>query len=64
MLAPFKYAETIGKQKGEIEGITKGELKRSREIAIDMLREGMEILQIMKFTKLSEDEILKLKEKL
>ena len=48
----------------EIRGITKGQLQRSREIALEMLKEGIEIDQIVKFTKLPVDEVKKLQEQL
>lgn len=41
-----------------------GEIKGKREIAIEMLKEGMEIPQIVRFTKLPESEVLKLKKQL
>lgn len=38
-------------------------IERSQEIAIEMLKDGMEISQIMRFTKLPREEVLKLKKK-
>ena len=52
MLAPFKYAEEIGKE------------AKQREIAIEMLKDNMGVNQIIKFTKLPEAEVLKLKKQL
>jgi hypothetical protein len=46
------------------EGETKRKVERSQEIAIEMLKDGMGIPQIMKFTKLLEAEVLKLKKQL
>lgn len=56
MLAPFKYVEEVGKEMGKEE--------KQQEIAIEMLKDGMGIQQIIRFTKLPEAEIMKLKKKL
>lgn len=41
-----------------------GKVEGKREIALEMLKDGMGIPQVVKFTKLSEAEILKLKKQL
>lgn len=40
-----------------------GELEEKRKVAIEMLNKGMDIKLISEITKLSEEEIEKLKEK-
>ena len=42
------------------EGMEKGELKKARAIAREMKNDGISIVQIAKFTKLSIEEIEKL----
>ena len=39
-------------------------LERSREVAVEMLKDHMPIEQIVKFTKLDVDEVLKLRQKI
>ena len=43
------------------EGLAKGENKAAKEIAINMLKDNIPLETIMKYTSLSEKEILKLK---
>ena len=54
--------EKKGKIKGEIKGERKGKLKRSIEIAKDMLKDGVNIEMISKYSKLPKEEILKLQD--
>ncbi len=54
MLKVFEYAEKKGEEKGEIKGIKK--------VAVEMLRKGMEVSLISEVTKLSMEEVLKLKD--
>jgi predicted transposase YdaD len=49
------------KMEGKIEGKMEGKMEERREIAIEMLKDGMEINQIVRFTRLPEAEVLKLK---
>ena len=53
-----------GIAKGIVKGIAKGEVKRSQEIAIAMLKKGLDIDLIMEVTNLTKEEINKLKEKI
>ena len=43
------------------EGIEKGEKKKALEIAIEMLKDNEHIEKIIKYSKLSKEEILKIK---
>ena len=53
-------AKKEGKLEGIEEGIEKGIEKNSREIAIEMKKDGIPLTQIARFTKLSIEEIEKL----
>ena len=60
-----KIAEHINKEifMSLVEEIKiEGKIERSREIALEMIKDGMEIDQIVKFTKLPVDEVKKLQE--
>ncbi len=46
---------------GEKRGIKEGKIEEKYNIAVEMLKENMKIEKIMKFTKLTEKEILNLK---
>jgi hypothetical protein len=64
MLKVFEYAEEVGRKEGRKEGKEEGKTKKAQEITIEMLKDGMNIKQIAKFTKLPEEEVLKLKKEL
>ncbi len=52
--------EVIKKQEreeGKLEGKLEGELEKAIEIAAEMKRDGLPVAQIVKFTKLSAEEI-------
>jgi predicted transposase/invertase (TIGR01784 family) len=49
-----------GIEQGMQQGIQKGKLEEAREIAREMKKDGLPLLQISKFTKLSIEEIEKL----
>ena len=57
-----KYAE--GKAEGLAEGEARGEARGIENIAINMLKANKPLDEIVLFTGLSQDEILKLKNKL
>ena len=66
-----KIAEQINKEifmslveEIKIEGKIEGKLEQAKEIAVEMLKDGMEIGQIVKFTKLSIEEVKKLQEQM
>lgn len=48
-------------EKGRKEGLLEGKLEEARNIALAMKQEGMPLEQISKFTKLTVEEIRKLK---
>jgi predicted transposase/invertase (TIGR01784 family) len=54
--------KTIAKKNRE-EGMSIGERNKAKKIAKDMLDDNVPILKIMKYTKLTEEEVLGLKEK-
>ena len=53
-------AEKKGKQEGKQEGRQEGEYAAAVAIAIEMKKDGIPIKQIVKFTKLSIEEIKRL----
>jgi predicted transposase/invertase (TIGR01784 family) len=54
------YALKEGIEQGMQQGIQNGKLEEAREIAREMKKDGLPLLQISKFTKLSIEEIEKL----
>lgn len=50
-----------GKEEGIEKGIEKGEKKKALEIAVEMLKDNEPIEKIIKYSKLSKEEILKIK---
>ena len=60
--AKWDYENSIAyaEEKAEERGIEKGIEKNSKEIAIEMKKDGMPFTQIARFTKLSIEEIEKL----
>ena len=64
--ATFKFAikegHDKGRAEGRIEGRAEGQAKEKKQIAQNMLKEGMTVSLICKMTGLDEQEILKLKD--
>ena len=60
--ATFKFAIKEGHDKGRAEGRAEGQTKEKKQIAQNMLKEGMAVSLICKMTGLAEQEILKLKD--
>lgn len=60
--ATFKFAIKEGHDKGRAEGRAEGQTKEKKQIAQNMLKEGMAVSLICKMTGLDEQEILKLKD--
>ena len=50
------YAE--GEAKGRADGLAEGEAKKSRETALEMLKDGEPLTKIMKYSKLGQEDIL------
>ena len=44
--------------KGLAEGLAEGEAKKSRETALEMLKDGEPLTKIMKYSKLAKEDIL------
>lgn len=64
VLQIFKDAEIIGREIGRKKGFIEGHLEARKEIVVNMLKENMDIAQIVRATELSEDEVEKLKSEL
>ena len=47
-----------GEAKGRADGLAEGEAKKSRETAIEMLKDGEPLTKIMKYSKLAKEDIL------
>ena len=64
--ATFKFAikegHDKGRAEGRIEGRAEGQTKEKKQIAQNMLKEGMAVSLIGKMTGLDEQEVLKLKD--
>ena len=64
--ATFKFAikegHDKGRAEGRIEGRAEGQTKEKKQIAQNMLKEGMAVSLICKMTGLDEQEVLKLKD--
>ena len=60
--ATFKFAIKERHDKGRAEGRAEGQTKEKKQIAQNMLKEGMAVSLICKMTGLDEQEILKLKD--
>ena len=60
--ATFKFAIKEGHDKGRAEGRAEGQTKEKKQIAQNMLKEGMTVSLICKMTGLDEQEVLKLKD--
>ncbi len=68
MISKLKYAEKKGIEKGIEEGMEKGieegTINKAREMATELIKDGAEVSLVVKYTKLTEDEVEKLKKKL
>ena len=53
-----KYFREEGIKEGLKKGIEEGEAKKSRETAIEMLKDGEPLTKIMKYSKLDKEAIL------
>ena len=53
-----KYFREEGIKEGLKKGIEEGEAKKSRETAIEMLKDGELLTKIMKYSKLDKEAIL------
>ena len=64
--ATFKFAikegHDKGRAEGRIEGRAEGQTKEKKQIAQNMLKEGMAVSLICKMTGLDEQDVLKLKD--
>ena len=60
--ATFKFAIKEGHDKGRAEGRAEGQTKEKKQIAQNMLKEGMAVSLICKMTGLDEQEVLELKD--
>ena len=58
----YDMGEQAGFTKGEQAGVERGATQREREIALQMLKEGMKLDLIAKLTGLSAEEIERLKQ--
>ena len=47
-----------GEAKGRADGLAEGEAKKSRETALEMLKDGEPLTKIMKYSKLAKEDIL------
>ena len=47
-----------GEAKGRADGLAEGEAKKSRETALEMLKDGEPLTKIMKYSKLDKEAIL------
>ena len=53
-------AYEAGEAQGHAAGLAEGEAKKSRETAIEMLKDGEPLTKIMKYSKLPEEDIVSL----
>ena len=53
-----KYFREEGIKEGLKKGIEEGEAKKSRETALEMLKDGEPLTKIMKYSKLAKEAIL------
>ena len=51
-------AYEAGEAQGHAAGLAEGEAKKSRETAIEMLKDGEPLTKIMKYSKLGQEDIL------
>ena len=57
-IVAFEAGEAKGHAAGLAEGEAKGEAKKSRETALEMLKDGEPLTKIMKYSKLAKEDIL------
>ena len=53
-----KYFREEGIKEGLKKGIEEGEAKKSRETALEMLKDGEPLTKIIKYSKLGQEDIL------
>ena len=56
----FEAGEAKGHAEGHAAGLAEGEAKKSRETALEMLKDGEPLTKIMKYSKLPEEDIVSL----
>ena len=56
----FEAGEAKGHAEGHDAGLAEGEAKKSRETALEMLKDGETLTKIMKYSKLPEEDIVSL----
>ncbi len=56
MISKLKYAEN--------KGIEKGAINKAREMAVELIKDEVEVNLIVKYTKLTKDEVEEIKKKL
>ena len=56
--AGLAEGEAKGRADGLAEGLAEGEAKKSRETALEMLKDGEPLTKIMKYSKLGQEDIL------
>ena len=54
----IKDARRAGYVEGVAKGLAEGEAKKSRETALEMLKDGQPLTKIMKYSKLAKEDIL------
>lgn len=56
--------ERKGIKQGLEQGLVKGKIEEKKQIALKMLKKGLEVKEIMEFTDLSKEEIIKIENKI
>ena len=57
-IVAYEAGEAQGHAAGLAEGLAEGEAKKSRETALEMLKDGEPLTKIMKYSKLAKEDIL------
>ena len=57
-IVAFEAGEAKGHAVGLTEGLAEGEVKKSRETALEMLKDREPLTKIMKYSKLAKEDIL------
>ena len=57
-IVAYEAGEAQGHAAGLAEGLAEGEAKKSRETALDMLKDREPLTKIMKYSKLAKEDIL------
>ena len=60
MISRLKYAEN----KGIAKGLEEGAIKKARGMAIELIKDGVEVNLVVKYTKLAKNEVEKIKKQL